>query len=85
MPKEEGELMDTKFKKGDLVRVIKAPYQIGLIVAVGPHPHFKNALRDKIFYSVLWAGQSAILRSSAVAFDALCESAGTKTDIKCPG
>ena len=72
--------MDTKFKKGDLVRVIKAPYQIGLIVAVGPHTAHKS-LQDKIFYSVLWAGQSAILKSSAVAFDALCESAGTKTDI----
>lgn len=81
MSKEEGELMDTKFKKGDLVRVIKAPYQIGLIVSVGPHPYFKNALRDKIFYSVLWTGQSAILKSSAVAFDALCELACPESDI----
>ena len=77
--------MDTKFKKGDLVRVIKAPYQIGLIVSVGPHPSFKHGLRDKIFYSVLWTGQSAILKSSADAFDKLCESAGTNPDIYCPG
>ncbi len=76
--------MDTKFKKGDLVRVIKAPYQIGLIVNVGRHA-IHPSMEDKIFYSVLWAGQSAILKSSAVAFDALCEAAGTKTDIKCPG
>jgi len=79
VPKEEGELMDTKFKKGDLVRVIKAPYQIGLIVSVGTIATSRP--ENKIFYSVLWAGQSAILKSSAVAFDALCESAGTKTDI----
>ena len=81
MSKEEGELMNTKFKKGDLIRVIKAPYQIGLIVAVGPHSAFKHGLHDKIFYSVLWTGQSAILKSSAAAFDKLCELACPESDI----
>ena len=81
MPEEEGELMDTKFKKGDLVRVVKAPYQIGLIVSVGPHPAFKHTMRDTIFYNVLWAGRSDILKSGAVAFDNLCELATPKTDI----
>ncbi len=70
--------MDTKFKKGDLVRVVKAPYQIGLIVSVGPHPAFKHSMRDTIFYSVLWAGQSGILQSGAAAFDNLCELAQPK-------
>jgi len=72
--------MNTKFKKGDLVRVIKAPYQIGLIVSVGPHPAFKHTMRDTIFYNVLWAGQSGILKSGAAAFDKLCEPTKAKTD-----
>jgi len=67
--------MDTKFKKGDLIRVVKSPHQVGLIISVGPEPRFKHSMKEKVFYAVLWVGRSDIFRSLATHIESNCEKA----------
>ena len=67
--------MDTKFKKGDLIRVVKSPHQVGLIISVGPDLRFKHSMKGKVFYTVLWVGRSDIFRSLAAHIESNCEKA----------